>query len=120
MEMFNPKAYVLADIDNLDKTIDEVRRINEDDDAYLKMQREPVFIEGSKWHPDVKKAELEAFLVGILDQPRDEAYRRSSKISNQGLLYEYWIRKWVKIETGSFYKFVQNIKRTVIGHKRIE
>ena len=64
-EMFNSKAFVLADIDNLDATIEEVKHINEDEDAYLKMQREPVFVEGSKWDPTVKKAELENFLVSI-------------------------------------------------------
>ena len=44
--IFNPKAFInVHDFDNFDNLIDEIRRIDNDEEAYFNMLKEPIFID---------------------------------------------------------------------------
>lgn len=120
VRMFNPSSFVLVDGNNIENAIKRVIEIDSNEDEYIKMQQSPVFIFGSGWEPSIKRQELEDFLVNIFIQEPDDAYRRSSKCSQQGLFYEHHIQKWEKVEYNGVYKFLQNTKRSLLGNKKIE
>lgn len=59
----------------LEKIIKEVKRLDQDDCAYLDMLREPAFTKDNDI--DRQKQEIEDFLYNIFDQPIEQAYRRN-------------------------------------------
>ena len=75
-DTFNPKSFInCLDYPSLDAVVEEVKRLDTDDKAYLEMLRQPALI-----HSDEKQkmdAELQRFLYAIFDQPLSEAKRFS-------------------------------------------
>lgn len=72
-EDFNPSAFINGhDFDTLDALVDEVMRIDADDDAWLAM------VNAAPRHDaaDPYIPALEQFLVGIMSQPKETARRR--------------------------------------------
>ena len=72
---FNPKAFINAnDFNSLDEMIEYVKKIDQDDDLYLKMLHESVF------QPDALERTSDekvlSFLSNIFDQPYEQARRR--------------------------------------------
>lgn len=75
---FNPKAFInVNDFKNIDEAIAYIKKIDQDDQAYLKMLREPMF-KGGKMPARYADKEILAFLKNIFDQPLDEARRCSN------------------------------------------
>lgn len=75
-EVFNPKAYLnVRRFNSLDELLAEVKRLDQDEDAWYEMVRQPLFLE-----PDFfqrRTRELEEFLVHIFEQSPEQAFRRS-------------------------------------------
>ncbi|MDD6056547.1 MAG: glycosyltransferase family 10 [Helicobacteraceae bacterium] len=71
----NPKAFINAhNYESWDEVIQEIKRIDNDRDAYLQMLSEPVFIgnfDVSRWYKKFSE-----FLFHIVEQDLKEAYRR--------------------------------------------
>lgn len=81
-DIFNPKAFIdISDFPDFDSAIDYILTIENDDEKYLEMLRQPIFIDPE--FPEKKMQELEAFLCHIFDQPLEKAYRRSRYLLNQ-------------------------------------
>ena len=72
----NPKSFINAhNFDTLQDLVDEVRRIDNDDNAYMEMLHEPVFLDD--FNPiEFYENKLFNFLDSIVSQGRDMAYRR--------------------------------------------
>lgn len=74
-DVINKDAFInLADYDTLQNAVDRIIELDNDDEQYLKMLRQPIFAD-----PDFiekKMRGLEAFLCHIFDQPVEKAYRR--------------------------------------------
>lgn len=74
-EVFNSKAFInVADFPSLEAVVEEVKRLDNDEDAYLAMLREPA------WNADIHSIDvfqhkLALFLKHIVDQPLDKAQR---------------------------------------------
>ncbi len=73
---FNSKAFVnTADFNyDLEKTLQYIIEIDNDDNLYLSMLKEPAFI--TENFCDSMNTKLEAFLVNIFQQDYDKAFRR--------------------------------------------
>ena len=76
-EHFNKKAFIdVADYDfDLDKVLERIKEIDQNDELYLSILREPVFKDEN--YIAKKQEEFEAFLVHIFSQDTDKAFRRS-------------------------------------------
>lgn len=74
--IFNKNAFInCADYASFDDVIEQVVRLDSNDEMYLKMLRQPIFcVDG---FPEKNIRELEQFIYRIFDQPLEEAYRRS-------------------------------------------
>ena len=76
-KIFNPASFINChDFPSLDAVLDEVKRIDNDDDLYLGMISEPWFIGGTEpeWLSDKNYT---AFLSNIFGQDHTSAYRRN-------------------------------------------
>lgn len=75
-DIFNPKAFInCSDYPNFDAVIEKIIELDQDDEKYLEMLRQPIFVDpdfAGKISDDVEK-----FIVGIFEQPLEKAYRRS-------------------------------------------
>lgn len=91
-EVFNPKAFIYADdFSSEDNLLQEIRRLDQDDEAYLGMLREPALLindlNGEEYVSKCLEG-LENYLLHILEQPLDMAYRR-----NRGFWGEQYLDK---------------------------
>lgn len=97
---FNRKAFInVADYDfDLEKVLERIIEIDQDDELYLSILKEPVFIDDQ--YLDQKKKQFEAFLINIFDQDYNKVYRRSRasspKTHNDNLLEynKFFKSKW--------------------------
>lgn len=97
---FNPKSFINCNrFQNIESLIEEIRRVDEDNEAYLDMLRAPALSNESEGI-DAQNPKLEEFIYHIFDQNIDEAYRRNRKC--WGLRYNNYLlnhkRVYDKIE----------------------
>lgn len=114
-KVFNKKSFIcVQDYDSLDDVVDEVKRLDNDDEAYMKMLRQPALISEEWTYENVRKR-LEPFLFNIFDQPLEDAKRHSrmmwqinylEKRQKSFELYDLELRKYVikKIKSRLFSK----------------
>lgn len=75
-EIFNSKAFInVVDYSSIDKAIDRIIELDQNDDEYISMLREPIFTDAD--YVNDKLNGLELFVKNIFDQPLEKAYRRS-------------------------------------------
>jgi hypothetical protein len=86
--VFNPKAFINAsDYASLDELVEEVRRIDNDDQRYLAMLREPAMLP-TALSIDEELDRFEKWLIPIFERPLQESYRRNREMHG---------RKYVRI-----------------------
>ena len=74
-EIINKKAYIdIRDYNSLEDVIEKIIELDSDDEKYMEMLREPVFVDEK--YIEKKIEELEQFVRHIFDQPLEQAYRR--------------------------------------------
>lgn len=84
-QQFNPKSFINAhDYESFHDLTDAIRQIDQDENVYLSMLKEPWFING-KEPEDLKSASITNFLTNIFKQPHETAYRRNR--SRWGIKY---------------------------------
>lgn len=73
---FNPKAFINChDYNSIDEVIEKIKQLDNDDEAYLQMLNEPVFVGGCLPEKYSDEAILK-FLSHIVEQPLEKARRR--------------------------------------------
>ena len=74
-EIFNKDAFInVLDYDSFDAVVEKVKELDQDDEKYLAMLRQPILVD-----PDLPRRldeELEKYILHIFEQPLDKAYRR--------------------------------------------
>lgn len=76
---FNRKSFVnLHDYNSIDEVVKEIKRIDNDNELYLSMMKEPAML-NQNYISDVHRS-LEEFLVHIVEQPIEKARRRTTGI----------------------------------------
>lgn len=74
--IFNPAAFInCSDYASMDDVVKKVMELDQDDDQYLEVLRQPIFRQPD--YVDTKMEELDAFICNIIDQGPKSAYRRS-------------------------------------------
>ena len=92
-EAFNPKAFInVHDFESLESLVDYVKKVDEDDELYMEMLRQPALLNRSDYL-DEKQLALEAFLRNIFDQDREKAFRRSMR-HWEARYQEYRLKTW--------------------------
>ena len=75
-EIFNPKAFInCSDYDSFEAVLEKIRELDEDDEKYLEMLRQPILNDPEIY--DKTMAAHEKFICSIFDQEPEKAYRRS-------------------------------------------
>lgn len=71
----NPKSYInVQNYSSFDEAIKEIKRIDDDNEAYLAILKEPAFLDDVNWYEYYQK-KLEEFLFFIFDQDYKDAKR---------------------------------------------
>lgn len=77
VEVFNPRAFInVHNYSGVSAVVDVVRKLDEDKELYLAMQREPMYVRQGYALENAEK-QLEGFLSHILFQPTSRAIRRT-------------------------------------------
>ncbi len=75
-EIFNEKAFInCADYASFDEVIEKIKELDQDDEKYLEMMRQPIMVDPE--YPQRLLDNMDAYVRGIFDQPLEKAYRRS-------------------------------------------
>ncbi|MBQ7828782.1 MAG: hypothetical protein IJ345_00735 [Clostridia bacterium] len=75
-DIFNEKAFInCADYPDFESVLAKIKELDEDDEKYMEMLRQPIFVNPS--FVDDTLAAFEKYLCAIFDQPLEKAYRRS-------------------------------------------
>lgn len=87
-EVFNPAAFInVHDYASLEEVCERIKQLDNDDEAYLEMLRQPAFLD-SEFGFDNQYDILIEFFAQMLLQPHDKAYRRNR---------EFWGENYVRI-----------------------
>lgn len=96
-KVFNSKAFINChDFDTLQDVLSRIEEIDNDDERYEKMLKEPILIDAENMR-DSKVRQLETFLLNIIEQPYESAFRRNR---------EYWGNSYLhhlKITNGWYF-----------------
>lgn len=100
--VFNKKSFICVhDFESLVDVVKEVERLDNDDDAYMEMLRQPALL-SEDWTYDSVKMRLELFLYNIFDQDLEEAKRHTRIMWNDNYIkkrqesFEYYNLRWKK------------------------
>ena len=75
-DIFNKDAFInVADYESFDAAIERIKELDQDDEAYLAMLRQPILVDPE--YPEKLEKELGAYICHIFEQPVEKAYRRS-------------------------------------------
>ncbi len=75
-EIFNRDAFInVADYGSFDAAIEKIRELDQNDEKYLAMLRQPIL--NDPHYPQKLENALGEFIFHIFDQPLETAYRRS-------------------------------------------
>lgn len=89
---FNEKAFInVGSFSTLDELVSYIKEVDQDDELYLKYLAEPAF--NAETVPEKYIEELEQFLLHIMEQPHDEAYRRNRQLIGKDYERRYWVYK---------------------------
>ncbi|SKB65572.1 Glycosyltransferase family 10 (fucosyltransferase) C-term [Lachnospiraceae bacterium] len=92
--VFNDKAFInVRNFASIDEVVEEVKRLDGDDESYLEMLSQPIFREG--YDIDSKRCEFEKFLIGIFEGDKDKAFRRNRTF--RGGNYELFFKRYCNI-----------------------
>lgn len=105
-EIFNKDAFInVADYESLDAVMEKVKELDQDDEKYLAMLRQPILTDPE--YPARLDAELEKFILHIFEQPYEQAYRRSRVYYPKQ--HDDFLAKAIEPTWG--YKLKQNLKK---------
>ncbi|MBR4031435.1 MAG: hypothetical protein IKJ07_01735 [Clostridia bacterium] len=81
-DIFNEKAFInCADYPNFESVLAKIKELDENDEKYMEMLRQPIFVNPN--FVDDTLAAFEKYLCAIFDQPLEKAYRRSKVYAAQ-------------------------------------
>ena len=106
---FNKKAFIdVADYDfDLEKVLERIIEIDQDDELYLSILREPVFTDEN--YLSDKEKEFENFLLNIFEQDLEKSFRRSRVTEPK--YHNDRLKEYNKLVKSKFYRIVQKLLR---------
>ena len=111
-EIFNRRAFInVADYPSFDAAIEEIIRLDQDDEAYMEMLSQPILVDPD--YPKRLEEELGAYIRHIFDQPLEQAYRRS-RVYHPKKIDDYLARS-VDTETLTMGNLLSRMKDKILG-----
>lgn len=113
-EEFNEKAFINChNFASFEDVLEEIKRIDNDDDAYLKMMKEPILKEGSKASEFLGEDYLADYLYKVCSQNPKDAIRRNRVY--QGAYYEDEARFHEKVDRALYIprRFIHGMKNII-------
>lgn len=105
-KIFNPKSFIcVSDFNDFDRLIYEIERIDNDDHLYLEMLKCPALNNPNYIIETFNN--LEDFIINIIEQDKETAYRRNRKFWGEIYLEER--RIWNKVYDRSLTKLIRRI-----------
>lgn len=95
--LYNEKAFLnVSDYETPEELVEAIRRIDQNEELYRAMLREPVFVTG--WNYADMEQQLREFLWHIAEQPKEKAYRRSRLCTAKKYVetLNHWSNAWEK------------------------
>ena len=75
-DIFNKDAFInVADYDSFEAAIEKIKELDQDDEKYLEMLRQPILVDPD--YPEKLEESLKEYICHIFEQPLEKAYRRS-------------------------------------------
>ena len=75
-DIFNKDAFInVADYDSFEAAIEKIKELDQDDEKYLEMLRQPILVDPD--YPEKLEESLKEYISHIFEQPLEKAYRRS-------------------------------------------
>lgn len=107
----NPKAFInVQSFSSFDEAIEEIKRIDNDDEAYMAMLKEPAFLDDVNWYEYYQKR-LEEFLFFIFDQD----YKDAKRVPQTHYIRRYLRNNYNIINAGYLQYLFKNLKNKIKG-----
>ena len=111
-ELFNEKSFINCnDMKSSDELIDVIKSIEEDDNKYIEMIRTPIATDGGLLEKMLDESYLEEFLLNIVNQDKEKAYRRNSAYTMWGRNYEHNMQQMDKLQNNKWFKKVNSFRK---------
>ena len=117
-EQFNEKAFVNCHrYESWEQVIDEIKKIDEDQTLYMKMQREPIYKEGSRLKELLESDYLSRWLFPILNQNPKDALKRTNAHEGWGYYVEKDLKDFCQMSESTLVQAAYRIVKKVHGWK---
>lgn len=113
-EVFNTDSFIwLRDTSEkeIQRVCDEVKRLDQDDNAYLQMLKTPILRNEGHVPDYFNEDSLEMYLCGIFDQTLEKALKRTNAHDGWGKFYEDEMRLHRQMDASPTIKNIMRIKR---------
>lgn len=108
----NAKSFIrIRDKEDFPRALEVIRHLDENDEAYLAMLKEPAFLDSD--HRKKFDVHLETFLLNIFEQPLEKAYRRGFGQWRCNLEKRYKKAQKIRYYSGIPRYFCRSITRAV-------
>ena len=111
---FNPASFIMITDD--EEWLDKVIEIDQSDDLYEKMSKEPIYLPNQEIDIEV----LEKFLLNIINKDSGERIVRGSAKSLWGKMYEYRMQQMARLNENRLVNFLRKYKRRMFGLRKFD
>ena len=115
---FNKDSFIdYHDYDNVDSFMKEIKRVNEDKEAYINMLKTPIYNENSNVLHYMNRKPLYEFYDHIFSQNYHDAIRRTNCEHGYGKIYEFRLREYNDLKKSKLVRISNYLDHTIL-HKR--
>lgn len=112
VKSFNEESFIdITSCKSLEEMVEKVKRVDSDDELYLKMMKAPAIRENDGMYKMLDDKYLSDFLFNIVCQKKEEAFRRNSAFTMWGKAYEHHLLQWSSLEGKWWFKKLRDIRR---------
>lgn len=110
-QIFNKDAFLnVADFDSFEAAIERIKELDQDDEKYLAMLRQPILVDPE--YPAKLEPALQEYICHIFDQPLEKAYRRSRVFAPRR--FDDYLATSVSTETLTFGNLLSRLGRKIL------
>lgn len=110
-EIFNKDAFInVADFDSFAAAIDKIKELDQDDEKYLAMLRQPILVDPE--YPAKLDAAFHEYICHIFDQPLEQAYRRSRVFRPRR--FDDYLAAYVSADTLTFGNLLRRLAKKLL------
>lgn len=116
---FNKKAFIdVNDFDSIDEAIEYIKKVDEDEELYMSIAKEPILAENSELLPMMRDDYIKNFLLNIFQDDSEKALRRINKDYGWGMAYEAYRKQEIELRNDKLARLVHRVRRGVVKRVR--